>query len=92
MCFVARYSPNERRQSIEVAQQLRQAGLRVELGVLGNSMDKQLKAANNSGAKFAVIVAPAELERGEVNLKNLQTRAQQTVKLEALVEAIQNEA
>ncbi len=90
--FVARYSPNERRQSIAVAQQLRQAGLRVELGVLGNSMDKQLKAANNSGAKFAVIVAPAELERGEVNLKNLQTRAQQTVKLEALVEAIRKEA
>jgi len=89
--FVARYSPNERRQSIAVAQQLRQAGLKVELGVLGNSMDKQLKAANNSGAKFAVIVAPAELERGEVNLKNLQTRAQQTVKLEALVAAIQNE-
>ena len=86
--FVARYSPNERSQATAIAQQLRQAGLTTELGVSGNSLDKQLKAANNSGARFAVIVAPAELEQGEVNLKNLQTRAQQTVKLTDLVSTI----
>lgn len=86
--FVARYSADERRQSIEIAQTLRQADLTTELGILGNSLDKQLKAANNSGARFAVIIAPSELERGEVNLKDLQKRSQQTVKIEELAQTI----
>jgi histidyl-tRNA synthetase len=88
--FVARFSPNERKASIAVAQQLREAGLRTELGVIGNSLDKQLKAANSSGAGFAVIIAPDELTHGEVNVKNLQTREQKTVKLADLVATIRN--
>ncbi len=82
--FVAQYSPAERPAAIKVATQLRAAGLTTELSVLDTSLDKQLKAASNSGARFAVIVAPTELEKGEVNFKNLQTREQQTVKIEEL--------
>jgi len=54
------------------------------LNMSEGSLDKQLKAAASSGARFAVIVAPTELERGEVNVKDLQTREQKAVKLEEL--------
>ncbi len=83
--YVAHYSAAERPTAINVASQLRAAGLRTELNVLDNSLDKQLKAASSSGAQYAVVVGPAELERGEVNVKDLRQREQRTVRLEELV-------
>ncbi|HEX2915129.1 MAG TPA: histidine--tRNA ligase [Chloroflexia bacterium] len=82
--YVAQYSAAERPAAIKVASQLRSDGLRTEVNILDHSLDKQLKAASASGARFAVIVAPDELARGEVNVKNLQQRSQQTVKLDEL--------
>ncbi len=84
--FVAHYSPAEKPAAIKVATMLREAGLDTELSMSEGSLDKQLKAAVSSGAHFAVIVAPDELARGEVNIKNLQTREQHSVKLEELVQ------
>jgi histidyl-tRNA synthetase len=86
--FVAHYSVAEKAAAIKVASQLREAGLDTELSMSEGSLDKQLKAAVNSGARFAVIVAPDELARGEVNVKNLQTREQRSIKLEELAEAL----
>lgn len=88
--FVAHYSAAERPAAIQVASRLRAAGLSTELSLADTALDKQLKAASNSGARFAVIVAPAELEKGEVNIKNLQTREQRTVKLEELAESLKS--
>jgi histidyl-tRNA synthetase len=86
--YVAYYSANEKPTAIKIASQLRKKGLRTELNILDNSLDKQLKAANNSGARYAIIVAPDELQRGEVNVKDLGKREQKAVKLEDLIEAL----
>lgn len=83
--FVATYSPDQRPAAIKIATELRGAGVTTELSMSETSLDKQLKAAGNSGARFAVIVAPVELERGEVNVKNLQTREQRTISLLELI-------
>jgi histidyl-tRNA synthetase len=90
--FVVHYSPAERPAAIKVASQVRAVGLTTELSLSDVSLDKQLKAASNSGAHFAIIVAPDELERGEVNVKNLQTRQQQTVRLEELATTLKGQA
>jgi histidyl-tRNA synthetase len=79
--FVAHYSPDLRQEAIQVANQLRHSGFMTEVNLLDVRLDKQLKAAGDSGAKFVVIVAPDELARGEVNLKNLETRQQISVKI-----------
>jgi histidyl-tRNA synthetase len=84
--FVAHYSPAERNAAIKVATTIRAAGLKTEINLLGTDLGKQLKAAGNSGARFAVIIAPDELARGEVNVKNLVEREQATLPLEKLVE------
>ena len=84
--YVAQYSATERSLAIQLAAQLRAAGLRTELNMQSDGkMDKQLKAAADSGARFAVIVAPGELERGEVNVKDLQSREQRSIKIDELV-------
>lgn len=86
--YVAHYSGAEREVAVRVAAQLRAAGLRTELNLLDTNLDKQLKAASASGARYAVIVAPAELERGEVNVKDLRDRQQRAVKIEELAESL----
>lgn len=86
--YVAHYSAAERPAAIKVATQLRAAGLRTELNVLDNALDKQLKAASASGARYAVIVAPSELERGEVQVKDLRQREQHAVKITDLAQAL----
>jgi histidyl-tRNA synthetase len=88
--FVAHYSPELRPEAIKVANQLRQSGFMTEANLLDVRLDKQLKAANDSGAKFVVIVAPDELGRGEVNLKNLETREQVSVKIADLALKLNN--
>ncbi len=86
--FVAFYSKDQKDFAIGIATLLRGAGLSTELNLLEVSLDKQLKAASNSGASFAVIVAPQEMENGEINIKDLSTRRQETVKVEALTQFI----
>ena len=86
--YVAQYSADQHPMAVQIAGQLRAAGLRTELSILGNKLDKQLKAAADNGARYAVIVAPDELARGEVNVKDLQNREQKTVKIEELAQTL----
>ncbi len=83
--YVAQYSGAERAKALEIATTLRAAGFKTEVNLLDTGLDKQLKAASNSGARFAVIIAPAELERGEVNVKDLAARTQATLPISELL-------
>ncbi|HET6387062.1 MAG TPA: histidine--tRNA ligase [Armatimonadota bacterium] len=82
--YVAQYQPTLRGQAIAIAQSLREAGFRTEMNVLDVGLDKQLKAAAAGGAQYAIILAPDEMARGEVNVKNLRTREQLAVPMEGL--------
>jgi histidyl-tRNA synthetase len=57
--------------AVKLAADLRAAGLAVRAGVPGRSMKAQLRAANNSGARYALIVGDDEAARGVAQLKPL---------------------
>ena len=59
-----------------VAEQMRDAGLAVVLGA-GGSFKSQMKKADASGARFAVILGDAEVQSGQVSLKPLRGDAPQ---------------
>jgi histidyl-tRNA synthetase len=48
-----------------------------------NSLKAQLKAADASGAKYAIIIGENELAAKTVNLKNMQTGEQITIPMDA---------
>lgn len=52
--------------------ELRRAGLRVDRAFDGRSMKAQMKAADRSGARFAVIVGEDEIASGSVTLRPLR--------------------
>lgn len=64
-------------QSIQMAAELRKAGLRAVNYPEPVKLDKQLKFANRSGARWAVIFGPDEINSGKVVIKDLNAGTQQ---------------
>ena len=58
-----------------VAEQLRDAGLKVVLHCGGGSFKSQMKKADSSGARFAVIIGDNEAAAGTLTVKPLRSRA-----------------
>lgn len=69
-------------------QTLRQAGFAVEYPIRSIGFGKQFKAANESGARWAVIFGDEEVGRGVAKLKNLQSSDETDVSFRNLVDAI----
>jgi len=74
---------NARMQILHYLNALRTKGLIVDYDPDKNSLKAQLKAADASGAKYAVIIGENELAAKTVNLKNLQTGEQITIPMDA---------
>ncbi|NKJ42719.1 histidine--tRNA ligase [Novosphingobium sp. SG720] len=66
-----------------LAATLRRGGLTVDMGYRGN-MKKRMSRANESGARFALIVGDEELAAGEATVKNLVTGTQERMALHAI--------
>jgi histidyl-tRNA synthetase len=78
-------------QASATAEQLRSAflGLRVEQHCAGGSFKAQLKKADKSGAKIAVILGENECASGNFGIKYLrEKRAQETVGQDRLISSL----
>jgi histidyl-tRNA synthetase len=64
---------------LPLLEQLRSAGLTVQMHAGGGSMKAQFKRAASSGARFALIFGADELARAEFAVKNLSTGEQEAV-------------
>ncbi len=63
--------------ALRLAESLRDAGLIVLMHAGGGNFKAQMKKADASGARFAIIIGPEELAAGEVSLKPLRTAGAQ---------------
>ena len=71
---------------VEVAGRLRAAGIRVDIAYGGRGLKGAMKAADRSGAQFALVLGENELASGEVELKDLGNGDQQRVALGDVVQ------
>ncbi len=74
--------------ALELSIMLRNAGLPVEVEVMGRAVSRALADADRRGVTYAVIVGPEELKEEKVNLKDLKNRKQRTVEISNLTEEI----
>jgi len=65
--------------SIDLANQMRQAGKSVKLETLRRSMKAQMREANRSGATYAFILGENEIQNQTVVIKNLKEGNQEIV-------------
>jgi histidyl-tRNA synthetase len=70
---------------VAVAGRLRSVGVRVDLAYGGRGLKGAMKAADRSGAKYALVLGENELESGEVELKDLSNGEQQRLALDDAV-------
>jgi histidyl-tRNA synthetase len=73
--------------ALQLTQELRFKGLKVDLGYSGN-MGKRMKRADKIGARHAVILGSEEIEKGVAQLKTLATGEQREVPLTDLARTL----
>ncbi|MEE8534994.1 MAG: His/Gly/Thr/Pro-type tRNA ligase C-terminal domain-containing protein, partial [Kiloniellales bacterium] len=73
--------------ALPLTQELRRAGLPVDLGYSGN-LRKRLKRANKLGARAAVILGEDELAEAAATLRDLDSGEQERVPLDRLAERL----
>jgi histidyl-tRNA synthetase len=67
------------------AQVLRAAGLSGDLDYEGRSVKAQMRSANKSGARYAVLIGPEERAQGRVRLKRMEGGEESVVPLDEAV-------
>jgi histidyl-tRNA synthetase len=84
--FVTIFSADSLTANLTIANQLRAAGLNVEVALDAHErLGKQLQAANRRGIPFAVIQGPDEQATGEVVVRNLVSGDQHRISMANLV-------
>jgi len=84
--YLVNQGSEARKSAFRAAEELRDAGMTVTLDVGGASFKSQMKKADASGARFAVIIGEDEAAAGVVSVKALREAAEQA--RVSIVEAI----
>ena len=77
--------------SFKMAHQLRQEGFTVDQDYDGGSMKSQMRKANKSLSRFALIVGENEIEAGVYLMKDMETGSQIEVPAENFIQTIKNQ-
>src|SRR2546423_3701970 len=77
--MVALWSEDTISESLELAQELRAAGLRVDLYPEADKLGKQFKYASSLAVPFVAVLGEEERAKGQVAVKNMQTGEQRPV-------------
>jgi histidyl-tRNA synthetase len=78
--MVAIWNEDSMAESVQLAQELRAGGLRVDLYPEADKLGKQFKYASARGLGFVAVIGDEERARGEVAIKDLRSGIQQTLK------------
>ncbi|MGA3192418.1 MAG: histidine--tRNA ligase [Candidatus Bathyarchaeia archaeon] len=77
-----------RAEALKISRMLRDAGILVEVEVMGRRMAKALEDADRRKIDYAIIVGERELAEGAVVVRNLAKRQQSTVKVEKVIDLL----
>ncbi len=77
--YVAVASPELRPRSLVLVRRLRRAGFSVEHDLMDRPLGRQMKEAARREARTVILLAPDELSRGDVILRNMQSGQQEAV-------------
>jgi len=75
--YIVHVGEQANRMALQVGEQLREAGLAALLHCGGGSFKSQMKKADASGARYAIIIGDDEAQSGEISLKPLRELGEQ---------------
>jgi histidyl-tRNA synthetase len=89
--LVAQMDENELPRYLELATELRMAGINTEAVVESGKLAKQFKYADRAGIRFVLVLGPDEIAKGVVTVKDLRKEEQYEVARAELAEALRVE-
>jgi histidyl-tRNA synthetase len=87
--FVVPLGEAARRRAVSLLGELRRAGVASDMAYGGKGLKGSMKAADRSGARYAVVVGERDLSGGVAQLKDLASGEQEEIPLADLVTAIE---
>ncbi|KUH39714.1 MULTISPECIES: histidine--tRNA ligase [Streptomyces] len=88
--FAVAVGEDAKRRLFGLVTQLRKAGVATDMAYGGKSMKAGMKAANRSGARYALVAGERDLADGVVQLKDMETGEQEPVALDAVVTTLRD--
>jgi histidyl-tRNA synthetase len=88
--FLAAIGEEPRKRAFRVAQELRQAGIRVELDYEGKSLKSQMRKADKTQSPYVLILGEEELKGNRAILRDMATKAQEELPLEGVLGRLQS--
>lgn len=86
--FVVPLGDEARRRGLQIVTELRNAGVAADFAFGGKGLKGAMKAADRSGARYAVVLGDRDLADGAVQLKDLTTADQRAVPLTDLARTV----
>jgi histidyl-tRNA synthetase len=86
--FAVPIGDEARRVLFGVVTELRRAGVAADFSYGGKGLKAAMKAANRSGARYAIVAGERDLADGKVQLKDMESGEQGPVSLDAVVETL----
>jgi len=71
--------------ALEVATQLREAGIKTEVDITSRKLDKQIKTALKKKIPYILFVGESEVEQGEYTLKNLSSETEEKLIVQEII-------
>jgi histidyl-tRNA synthetase len=90
--FIAALGEEAQRKGFALAQELRDAGVWVELDYEGKSLKSQMRKAGRFKTPWVVILGEEELKKDRAVLRDMATKAQEEVALEEVIKRIKTES
>ena len=75
-------------QALEITRLLRSGGVYTDLYPAPDKLDKQLKYADRKGIPYVVIQGPDEAKRNVMKLKNMQTKEQEELTVQQVIDKL----
>jgi histidyl-tRNA synthetase len=89
--YVAYTSDMTKQKAMRVISNLRNNGFVTDYDLQGRSLAKQLDDASSKNASVAIIVAPKEIEQGEVIIKSFRSGKEKKTNIQNLVDNLRVE-
>lgn len=88
--MVAIWNEDSISQSIELAQDLRAGGLRVDLYPEADKLGKQFKYASSIAVPYVAVIGEDEAAKGQVALKDMRTGEQRALTRDEMVQFLKS--
>jgi histidyl-tRNA synthetase len=82
--FLAALGTEARRRALAIASDLRRRGMRVDQDLRGGGLKAQMRRADKTGARYALVLGDSELASGRARLKRMDTGEEREVALDSL--------